>query len=453
LIEGGLFWGSRRVMLLHRKKRRNVILYTTLIIIVLCLTNALFTVYSFPDEINVIQGQNRELPESRIFKLTLDDNYKNCINLNRNMILSSLLMSGGDSIKAKARLTLLGLLPVKEVTLNIIPDIKVVPSGEAIGVKIESKGVLIVGLSSLTDTNGRKCSPAADAGFEIGDKIMDIDGIRVEKEKDIVDYLNNRQNKNEKIKVMVDREGTRHELTVKPIKCEKEDGEEENKYRIGLWVRDNIAGVGTMTFYDPESRVFGALGHGITDIDSGVLVDINTGSIMKSKIASIQKARKTVPGELVGIFYDSGDSYGVIEKNTSFGIYGKLNRNQSITRGKAVSIGLNSQIKEGPAKIMTTIEGNKVEEFDIEIQKVMRQSNSESKSMIIKITDKKLIEKTGGIVQGMSGSPIIQDGKLIGSITHVLINDPTRGFGISIEWMLKEADINFESHMKRASGE
>lgn len=436
-------------MLLHRKKRKNIFLYTTLIIIVLCLINALFTIYSFPDEVNVIQGQDRKLPESKLFRLTLNDEYKKCINLEKNTIMSYVLLSeSNDRIKAKASLTLMGFLPVKEVTLNIIPDIKVVPSGEAIGVRIESKGVLIVGLSSITDLNGRKCSPAADAGFEIGDKIMDIDGRQVEKEKDIVDYLNNRQNKNDKVKIMVDREGGRHSLSVKPVKCE-----EDGIYRIGLWVRDNIAGVGTMTFYDPSSRVFGALGHGITDVDSGVLVDINSGSIMKSKIASIQKAKKTVPGELVGIFYDSDETYGVIEKNTSFGIYGKLNKKQNTSRNKAVSVGLNSQIKEGPAKILTTIEGNKVEEFDIEIQKVVRQSNSESKSMIIRITDKKLIEKTGGIVQGMSGSPIIQNGKLIGSVTHVLINDPTRGFGISIEWMLKEADIDFGNQLERASGE
>ncbi|MGE5677152.1 MAG: SpoIVB peptidase [Pseudomonadota bacterium] len=434
---------------MHRKKRKKILLYTTLIMIVLCLANTLFTVYSFPDEINVIQGQNRKLPESKLFQLSLEDDFKDRVNLKKNTIISTFLLSQADErIKAKANLMLFGLIPVKEVSLNIIPDIKVVPSGEAIGVKIESKGVLIVGLSSITDKKGRKCSPAADAGFEIGDKIMEIGGKKVEKEKDIVDYLNKRQNKSEKVKVVVDREGIRHEYTVKPVECEEDD-----MYRIGLWVRDNIAGVGTMTFYDPESRVFGALGHGITDVDSGVLVDINSGSILKSKIASIQKAKKTVPGELVGIFYDDGDSYGVIEKNTSFGIYGKLNKRKSAGSGKAISIGLNSQIKEGPAKIMTTIEGNKVEEFDIEIQKVIRQSNSESKSMIIKITDKDLLEKTGGIVQGMSGSPIIQDGKLIGSITHVLINDPTKGFGISIEWMLKEANIDVEKRLERASGE
>jgi len=434
---------------LHRKNLKKIFLYTTLIITVLCLTNILFTIYSFPDEINVIQGQSRKLTDSKVLSLELKEDYEKCINLNKNTVMSSLLLSGGnDKGMAKASLMLLGILPIKEITLNIIPDIKVVPSGEAIGVKIESKGVLVVGLSSITDVKGRKCSPAADAGFEVGDKIIDIDGRQVEKEKDIVDYLNNRQNRDEKIKVIVDREGNKHDYSVKPVKCE-----EDNMYRIGLWVRDNIAGVGTMTFYDPESRVFGALGHGITDIDSGVLVDINSGSIMKSKIASIQKARKTVPGELVGIFYDNDDAYGVIEKNTSFGIYGKLNKKLNPSRIKPVSIGLNSQIKEGPAKILTTIEGNKVEEFDIEVQKAMRQSSSESKSMVIKITDKKLIEKTGGIVQGMSGSPIIQDGRLIGSITHVLVNDPTRGFGISIEWMLKEADIDFGSRLKRASGE
>ncbi|MHB1391762.1 MAG: SpoIVB peptidase [Clostridia bacterium] len=436
-------------MLLHRKSHKKVFLYTTLIITVLCLTNVFFTMYSFPDEINVIQGQSRKLADSKIFSLELNEDYKDCINLNKNSIISSfLLLDGIDQGKAKASLMFLGILPVKEVTLNVIPDIKVVPSGEAIGVKIESKGVLIVGLSSITDAKGRKCSPAADAGFEVGDKIMSIDGNQVEKEKDIVDYLNNRQKKDEKIKVTVDRDGNKHDFSVKPVKCE-----EDNIYRIGLWVRDNIAGVGTMTFYDPESRVFGALGHGITDIDSGVLVDINSGSILKSKIASIQKARKTVPGELVGIFYDNDDAYGVIEKNTSFGIYGKLNNKYKANRTKPVSIGLNSQIKEGSAKILTTLEGNKVEEFEIDIQKVMRQRSSESKSIIIKVTDKELIEKTGGIVQGMSGSPIIQDGKLIGCVTHVLVNDPTRGFGISIEWMLKEADIDLENRLKRASGE
>ena len=207
-------------MLLHKKKYKNVFLYTTLLITVLCLTNVLFSIYSFPDEINVIQGQNRELPDSKVFSLELKAENKNNVRLNQKSIISSfLLMSSNDKGKAKASLMFLGVLPIKEVTLNIIPDIKVVPSGEAIGVRIESKGVLVVGLSSITDVNGKRCSPAADAGFEVGDKIIDIDGSTVEKERDIVDYLNNRQNINDKIKVIVDREGVRHEISMKPVKC------------------------------------------------------------------------------------------------------------------------------------------------------------------------------------------------------------------------------------------
>lgn len=435
-----LFWGSRRVMLLHRKKRKKVFFCSVLIITILCLTNALLVINSFPDEINVIRGQSQKLEDSRFFSLEIDE----------KATLTSFFtpLQGSSKGKASASLKLLGLLPIKRITLNVVPDIKVVPSGEAIGVKIESKGVLVVGLSNITDTKGRKCSPAANAGFEVGDKIIEIDGGQIEKERDIVDYLNNRQNKKSEIEFLVERKGKIIKLRVSPVQCE-----EDNLYKVGLWVRDTIAGVGTLTFYDPRSRTFGALGHGITDVDSGVLIDINKGRILKSKIASVQKARKTIPGELVGIFYDNDAPYGIIEKNTSYGIYGKLERNFNPRNSKPVSIGLNSQIKEGPAKILTTIEDNKVEEFDIEIQKVVRQKTSDSKSMIIKVTDQRLIEKTGGIVQGMSGSPIIQDGKLIGSVTHVLVNDPTRGFGISIEWMLKEANINIGGQLDRASGE
>lgn len=439
-------------MLLHIKKRKIVFFCSILIVTILCLANILTVVYSFPEQINIIQGQSHILEESRLFKLELDENHKKCVSINNDKMPASVftVLEEGSEVTTSANLKLLGLIPVKRITLNVIPDIKVVPSGEAIGVKIESKGVLVVGLSSITDRNGRKCSPAADAGFEVGDKIIKIDDEPIEKENDIIAHLNKNENENEnaKYKFVIERKGKLINLNVSPVKCE-----EDNIYKVGLWVRDNIAGVGTLTFYDPKSRIFGALGHGITDVDSGILIDIDKGKILKSKIASVQKAKKTVPGELVGIFYDSNSPFGIIEKNTNYGIYGKLNRNIYTRNKKALPIGLNSQIKEGPAKILTTVEDSKVEEFDIEIQKVVRQKTSDSKSMIIKVTDPKLIERTGGIVQGMSGSPIIQDGRLVGSITHVLVNDPTRGFGISVEWMLKEANIGIENHQNKASGE
>jgi stage IV sporulation protein B len=329
-----------------------------------------------------------------------------------------------------------------------MPDLKLIPSGEAIGVKIEAKGVLVVGMSSVNSENGKKYSPAADVGIEIGDAILEIDGNKVEKERDIIQYLNTRKDKQKTAKVLIKRAENEIKLEVEPVLCQ-----EDGMYKIGLWVRDSIAGVGTMTFYDPKSKAFGALGHGITDIDSGVLVDISKGNILKSTVASVQKARKTMPGEIVGLFYDGDDPYGNIDKNTQYGIYGKLNKYKQDTKIKPLSVGLSHQIKEGPAKILTTIEDNKIEEYDIEIQKINRQSNANSKSMLIKITDPRLLEKTGGIVQGMSGSPIIQDGRLIGAVTHVLINDPSKGYGIFIEWMLKEADIDLGTSYKAVAGQ
>lgn len=439
------------MMLLHRTKNKKVIISTVLFLVLFGFTNYLLVLFSFPDEVNVIQGQNNNMSYNLLFNLVLDNRPKSdSIDAsNCSSSLSSFLMLQDDSLKKQsASVRLLGVIPVKKVTVNVIPDIKVIPSGETIGVKIESKGVLVVGLSSVTDENGRKFSPAADAGFEIGDRITTINGRRVETENDIVELLNNRRDSGREINVTVVRNNKPFYINVKPVKSA-----EDNLYKIGLWVRDSIAGVGTMTFYDPQTKTFGALGHGITDIDSGVMIDINKGSIVRSKVATIQKAKRTAPGELVGIFYESSKPYGIISKNTAFGIYGRLNDDDTYKSMKPMSIGLSSEVREGPAKILTTIEENKIEEFDVEIQKVNRQYNPDSKSMLIRVTDPRLLEKTGGIVQGMSGSPIIQNGKLIGSVTHVLINDPTRGYGVFIEWMLQEANNKLKTDMKPAAGQ
>jgi stage IV sporulation protein B len=212
---------------------------------------------------------------------------------------------------------------------------------------------------------------------------------------------------------------------------------DDKKYHIGLWVRDSTAGIGTLTFYDPKTSAFGALGHGITDIDTGLLMPVDSGEIIESSILGIKVGKSGVPGELKGVFIEDM-RLGTIENNSEFGIYGKLSDNAAnkIT-GKLYPIGLRSEIKEGPAVILSNIDGKSIAEFEIEIQKVSRQNINGSKGMIIKVTDQKLLEATGGIVQGMSGSPIIQNGKIIGAVTHVLVNDPTKGYGIFIEGMLK----------------
>lgn len=435
-------------MLLHKKITKFYFLNLVIMFIIVFVANSFITIYNYPNEINLMQGHSQKLENSLVCKLVLDNLNEDNINLsNLNSKLTSFtLINGKAKGTANAKLKIFNFLPVKNVTVNVVPDKKVIPSGEAIGVKIQTKGVLVVGLSSITSEDGKKRSPAADAGFEIGDTILEINNQKIEKDRDITNMVNT--NKEESLNFLIERKGSQQNIDVKPVKSL-----EDSVYRIGLWVRDNIAGVGTMTFIDPDTSTFGALGHGITDIDSGVLVDISKGSVLKSKVASVQKARKTVPGEIVGIFYESQDPYGEIYKNTNFGIYGRLNLEKRQNLADSIPIALSYQVREGPAKILTTIDGNKVEEFDIEIQKVNRQNTSNNKSMLLKVTDQRLLDITGGIVQGMSGSPIIQDGKLVGAVTHVLVNDPTRGYGIFIEWMLDEADIELEATMKAAANQ
>jgi len=435
-------------MLLHRRNTKFFILNLVVLFMVMFAVTNLVIIYNYPNEINLMQGHSQKLENSMLCKLVPDNEKQFSIDLSKlsSLLTSFTLIEANTEGKTNAKLKMLNFLPVKNVIVNVIPDKKIIPSGEAIGVKIQTKGVLVVGLSSITAPNGKKHSPAANAGFEVGDTILEIDGNKVEKERDITTIVND--NSNEKLNFLVERSGKQLKLNVQPIQSADDD-----IYRIGLWVRDNIAGVGTMTFYDPDTNSFGALGHGITDIDSGVLIDISKGTILKSKVASVQKARKTVPGEIVGIFYETDTPYGMIFKNTKYGIYGKIKRQYETDNKKAMPIALSYQVKEGPAKILSTIDGDKVEEFDINIQKVNRQSTAGAKSMMLKVTDKRLLDITGGIVQGMSGSPIIQDGKVIGAVTHVLVNDPTRGYGIFIEWMLEEAEVQQENDIKEAVGQ
>lgn len=401
-MKGEFFWGNRRVKLLRRFERNNI--WRSIIsFFILCL---ILTAFS----------------------LTTDLSH--------------------DRYLAEDEINIFSFLSKKTVAAKTVPNVEVVPSGESIGVKIESKGILVVGLSTIIDISGKKVSPAADSGFAVGDKILKINDRSIENEQDIIEMINDERNKGKRLKVAIERKGKPLELSIKPVQSN-----EDKLYKMGLWVRDNIAGVGTMTFYDPQTLEFAALGHGITDIDSGVLIDIDKGRIMKSKVISIQPAKKAAPGEIVGLFTDSKGIYGVISKNTTFGIYGVLEKNAVDYRRSPMPVALSTQVKEGPAKILTTIANDKVEEFDIEIQKIFRQSSANSKSMIIKITDERLIEKTGGIVQGMSGSPIIQNGMLVGAVTHVLINDPLRGYGIFAEWMLKETNITQSNIYNKAAGQ
>ena len=213
----------------------------------------------------------------------------------------------------------------------------------------------------------------------------------------------------------------------------------ENEYKLGLWVRDAAAGVGTMTFYEPSSGMFAALGHGIADIDTSELINIESGELTTTNILSIVKGQKGTPGEIRGTIENS-ESLGSIYKNTSFGVYGKVQSKNKldINNMEEMDVALRDEIKTGKAQILCELENGKTEKYDVEIKKLYLNNNENNKSMVIKITDEKLIEKTGGIIQGMSGAPIIQNGKFIGAVTHVLVNDPTVGYGVFADIMIKQ---------------
>jgi len=333
----------------------------------------------------------------------------------------------------KYEIKFLGMIPLKSIEVTNIDDLKIHLGGIPIGVRVSSDGVIVVGYSEIEIDNNKEESPGKLGGLEIGDVILEINDIEVYSATDLLKII--KESNNGVLKMNILRHG---ENLTKSIQCKKENNED---YKIGLWVRDSTAGVGTMTFYDSESNKFGALGHPITDCDTNEPFLIKKGDILDSSIISVRKGEKGSPGELRGVFINEDNPCGNIQSNTQSGIYGKLEGNKLDEKCNLISVGFRNEITTGKAKIITTIDEQGPKEYDIEIEKLMDQSAPNSKSMVIKITDERLLEKTGGIVQGMSGSPIIQNGKLIGAVTHVLVNKPDTGYGIYIEWMLQDAGI------------
>lgn len=345
----------------------------------------------------------------------------------------NMFMKNNKIDKDKLQIKLLGIIPVKSVAVSKIDDLELYPGGVNVGIKLSTKGVLVVAHSDINSVEGKVESPAKASGIEIGDIIVKINGEEIEGSKDLSKKIKNL----DKSTVNIDfiRGGNNQS---KEMDLEKENDE----YKLGLWVRDSTAGIGTLTFYDENTSVFGALGHPITDGDTNKPFLIKNGELLNSSVISIKKGEKGEPGELKGLFVNEKDSLARIEKNTESGIFGEAkNSLMNPVFNKALKVGFRNEIKEGPAKIITTVDEEGPKMYNIEIIKLLPQEEPGPKSMVIKVTDEELIEKTGGIVQGMSGSPIIQNNKLIGAVTHVLINKPDVGYGIYIEWMLKDAGI------------
>ena len=295
--------------------------------------------------------------------------------------------------------------------------------GQVVGIQISTRGVLVAGLSEVETTDG-VCTPAKSAGVRQGDLIMKADGTPVSKAADVISAVEAAAG--QPVKLCLERESRTLELTVRPA-CSA-----EGQWLLGMWLRDGISGIGTITFQDPESGVYGALGHSISDTESGTKLPVSQGSICDAQILSVNPGASGAPGELNGCA-DLGKVLGSIERNTDCGIFGE-------GYGSLGSRKLESgQMTTGPATIVSTINGHYTGEYAVEVNRVYRDSSGQH--AMISITDPELLEKTGGIVQGMSGSPLIQNGKLVGAVTHVFVSDPSKGYAVGIEDMLKAAGI------------
>ncbi|MBQ9557689.1 MAG: SpoIVB peptidase [Clostridia bacterium] len=328
---------------------------------------------------------------------------------------------GGGSFTGTARL--FGVIPLKTVKLRQVPENSVVIGGDAFGLKMYTNGLIVVGFSDVKTERGSR-NPALEAGIEKGDLLKTVNGVRLAKNSDVASLIN--ASGGAEATLVLERSGERMTVTLSPA-LSAEDG----KYKLGMWVRDSAAGIGTVSFYEPETGLFVGLGHGIYDTDTETLMPAAKGEIVKTTITGVKRGEKGSPGELYGVF-DQETVIGELHGNSALGVYGKLT---NAVAGEELPIALKQEIEVGDAKLITPAIGGGKAEYDVRITSVVNDDRGSGRNMIIKITDEKLLELTGGIVQGMSGSPIVRDGKIVGAVTHVLVNDPTCGYAVFAERM------------------
>lgn len=396
-----------------RKKYFFIILILTISLLYIC------NISQIPDKIVLLEGE--EIKIKKLYGISFETSENESKEVWKNQITEN----------KKINVNLLGNIKVKEVSVTVYPKIKVIPTGNLIGLKLYTNGVLIIGMTEIKNEEGIMKKPYESLDIKEGDTILELGGEEIDSSKTLQNIINNSKGNTLEIKYVQNGEIKTGKIT--PAKIS------ENEYKIGLWVRDSASGVGTMSFYDPETKKFAALGHGISDADTTELLNIEKGEMVNSKIINITKGQKGFPGEIKGSISKEA-SIGEVTQNTNFGIFGSLSSEPQTLKKytSGIEIALRSEIQTGKATILSTIENNQIEEFEIEITEIYEENNTDNKSMKIRISDEKLLEKTGGIICGMSGSPIIQNNKVIGVLTNVLVSDPSIGYGVFADIMIKE---------------
>jgi len=388
-------------------------------------------IIGFPNEIRLTEDTQHKLAfrvplQATIYSESLEALKVNHARINEPVTVflhDPLWIEATGSGTASMTLNAFGF-PVKEVTLDVLPTMEVIPCGITVGVRINTNGVMVLGTGAVRDMYGRLHNPS-DGILRPGDLILSANGQSLTNKEDLILAI---AESDDILTLQVKRDNETLEAVITPIRAASGN-------MIGSWVRDSTQGIGTITYFNPETNTFGALGHGIMDVDTKRLMSVRSGYIISARITAIKKGMRGTPGELVGVI-EPQNVLGQIRTNSPYGIYGVMEH--SPVSSEPMPVAKQDQIVEGPATIRTNVIDNQVRDFEIYIESVNRFSVDDTKGMVIRITDRELLSATNGIVQGMSGSPIMQNGRIIGAVTHVFVQDPTKGYGIFIENMIRQ---------------
>ena len=380
----------------------------------------LIIIYSF-----IVFG-NIVLPDKIEAYSTKKIEYKSVYSVENNSSYQVDYQNNSKVSPVENDIKLLGIIPVKTTSIIQSKPKKVSVSGESFGIKLYTDGVIIVGIRDV-ETDKGKCNPAKEAGLEKGDIIIEINGKKVYSADSVTDILNDNNGKD--YKITVKRNGNYKEFLLKPAYSSS-----QGCYKVGLWVRDSTAGVGTITYYDKSNNTVSALGHPITDVDTNEIMPILDGEAVRATVTKIYKSKAGEAGSLCCEF--TNDIIGTLKKNCQSGIYGKYTC--TLKNTYEYEVASPNEIVRGPVQILCTIDSGKAKFYNAQISRISYRENKKGKNMVVKITDERLLEKTGGIVQGMSGSPIIKNGKLVGALTHVIVDSPEKGYAIFAQDMVDE---------------
>ena len=373
---------------------------------------------SLPDALTLTSGQ-KFVVQTGLPMLAASDGGAVSVLASQDERVTISAEAGGQT---SVTFSLLGLIPVHETRVNVVEERTLIPGGQAVGVALKTRGVLVVS------------DAAKGRALRAGDVILSADGKNVESTKALSEQVGTAQTDTVRLEVL------RGGQTI-TVDAQAEPDPSDGRRKLGVWVRDSTAGVGTLTYIDPVNQAYGALGHAIVDADTGRLLAAREGAILHASIVGVTKGQSGKAGELKGNFLKAGEQIGSLMENCEYGIYGVLDdMPENLLYPQGLRAGARSAVHTGTASIIATVDADGPQEYGVEIVRCFAQSEPSQKGMILRVTDERLLEKTGGIVQGMSGSPILQDGRIIGAVTHVYLSDATQGYGMYIEWMLEKSD-------------